>query len=36
VGCTPEVSREPDVKLALVVFVGVVVRFALDSLFLVH
>jgi ZIP family zinc transporter/zinc and cadmium transporter len=32
----PEVNREPGVKLALVVFVGVVLLFALDSVFHVH
>ena len=32
----PEVNREPGAKLALVVFGGVVLLFALDSLFHVH
>jgi ZIP family zinc transporter/zinc and cadmium transporter len=32
----PEVNREPGAKLALVVFVGVVLLFALDSVFHLH
>jgi ZIP family zinc transporter/zinc and cadmium transporter len=32
----PEVNREPGAKLALVVFAGVVLLFALDSVFHVH
>jgi len=35
-GCTLEVNREPGVKLALVIFVGVALLFALDSVFHVH
>jgi hypothetical protein len=35
-GCTPEVNREPGVRLALMLFAGVVLLFALDSVFHVH
>ena len=32
----PEVNKEPGVKMALVVFLGVALLFALDRLFHVH
>jgi ZIP family zinc transporter/zinc and cadmium transporter len=32
----PEVNREPGVRMALIVFLGVGVLFALDQLFHIH